>query len=162
MVNSVLAPTKNRQFYANDATSPATLDTTDILTLTDFDRIASVLKDSLVPLQSIKIKGDVYAWNDPLWCAFVTNRQWLYLQTRTGEKSWRSFLQNAYERRSAGMRHPLFYGDVGMWAGILIRPMNRLAIRFNAGDSVNIDTGGSNGKTFTAGTSTAAVRPTAA
>jgi len=157
MVNSVLAPTRNRQFYANDATSPATLDTSDLLTLTDFDRIASVLKDSLIPLQSIKIKGDVYAWNDPLWVAFVTNRQWLYLQTRTGEKSWRSFLQNAYERRSAGMRHPLFYGDVGMWAGILIRPLNRMAIRFNAGDSVAIDTGGSNGKTFTASTSTAAV-----
>jgi hypothetical protein len=40
------------------------------------------------------------------------------------------------------MRHPLFYGDVGMWAGILIRPMNRLAIRFAAGDSVAIDYGG--------------------
>lgn len=157
MVNTVNAPTKNRQFYANDATLVSNLDTTDILTLTDFDRISSVLKDSQIPLQSIKIKGDVYAWNDPLWCCFVTNRQWLYLQTRTGEKGWRSFLQNAYERRSAGMRHPLFYGDVGMWAGILIRPMNRLAIRFNAGDTVHYDTGGANGKTFTDGTAIAAV-----
>ena len=55
------------------------------------------------------------------------------------------------------MRHPLFYGDVGMWAGILIRPLNRLAIRFNPGDSVNIDTGGSNGFTYTLGTSTTSV-----
>jgi N4-gp56 family major capsid protein len=157
MVNTVNAPTKNRQFYANDATAITNLDTTDILTLTDFDRIASVLKDSQIPLQSVKIKGDVYAWNDPLWVTFVTNRQWLYLQTRTGEKGWRAFLQNAYERRSAGMRHPLFYGDVGMWAGILIRPMNRLAIRFAAGDTVAYDTGGSNGKTFTTANATAAV-----
>ena len=141
MVNSVVAPTANRKFYANDATLPSNLDTSDILTLTDFDRIASVLKDALVPMQSIQIKGDVYAWNDPLWVAFVTNRQWLYLQTRTGEKGWRSFLQNAYERRANGMRHPLFYGDVGMWAGILIRPMNRLAIRFAAGDTVAYDSG---------------------
>jgi N4-gp56 family major capsid protein len=154
MVNSVVAPTANRQFYANDATLISNLDTSDILTLTDFDRIASILKDSTVPLQSIKIKGDVYAWNDPLWVAFVTNRQWLYLQTRTGEKSWRSFLQNAYERRSAGMRHPLFYGDVGMWAGILIRPLNRLAIRFNAGDTVTYDSGTT---TYTASTATASV-----
>lgn len=154
MVNSVVAPTANRKFYANDATLPSNLDTTDILTLTDFDRVASVLKDSTVPLQSIKIKGDVYAWNDPLWVAFVTNRQWLYLQTRTGEKSWRSFLQNAYERRSAGMRHPLFYGDVGMWAGILIRPMNRLAIRFAAGDTVAYDSGTT---TFTSANATASV-----
>lgn len=157
MVNTVYAPTKNRQFYANDASLPSNLDTSDILTLTDFDRVASVLKDSIIPLQSIKIKGDVYAWNDPLWVAFVTNRQWLYLQTRTGEKGWRTFLQNAYERRSAGMRHPLFYGDVGMWAGILIRPMNRLAIRFAAGDSVAYDTGGSNGVTFTSTTAAASV-----
>lgn len=154
MVNTVNAPTANRKFYANDATLPSNLDTTDILTLTDFDRIAAVLKDSSVPLQSIKIKGDVYAWNDPLWCAFVTNRQWLYLQTRTGEKSWRAFLQAAYERRSAGMRHPLFYGDVGMWAGILIRPMNRLAIRFNAGDTVAYDSGTT---TFTSSNATASV-----
>jgi len=157
MVNTVNCPTKNRQFYANDATGANNLDTTDILTLTDFDRVASVLKDSQIPLQSIKIKGDVYAWNDPLWVCFVTARQWLYLQTRTGEKSWRSFLQNAYERRSAGMRHPLFYGDVGMWAGILIRPMNRLAIRFNAGDTVAVDSGGTNGKTFTSTNQTASV-----
>lgn len=154
MVNTVNAPTANRQFYANDATGVANLDTTDILTLSDFDRVASVLKDSAVQMQSIKIKGDVYAWNDPLWVAFVTNRQWLYLQTRTGEKSWRTFLQNAYERRSTGMRHPLFYGDVGMWAGILIRPMNRLAIRFAAGDTVAYDSGTT---TFTSSNATAAV-----
>ena len=157
MVNTVTAPTKNRQFYANDATTVANLDSSDVLTLSDFDRIASVLKDSIVPLQSIKIKGDVYAWNDPLWVAFLTNRQWLYMQTRTGEKSWRACLQNAYERRSAGMRHPLFYGDVGMWAGILLRPLNRLAIRFNPGDLVNVDSGGSNGVTYTLSTNTAAV-----
>ena len=154
MVNTVLAPTANRQFYANDATGIANLDTTDILTLTDFDRIASVLKDSLVQLQNIKIKGDTYAWNDPLWCAFLTNRQWLYLQTRTDPKGWRTFIQNAYERRSTGVKHPLFYGDCGMWAGILLRPMNRLAIRFNAGDTVTYDSGTT---TYSASTAAASV-----
>lgn len=157
MVNPVLAPTKNRQFYANDATLVSNMDTSDILTLTDFDRIASVLKDSIVQMQTIKIKGDVYAWNDPLWCAFLTERQWLYLKTRTGEKGWRQAVQQAYERRSAGMRHPLFYGDCAFWAGILIRPMNRLAIRFAAGSTVSYDSGGTDGGTFTATNATAAV-----
>lgn len=140
MVNTVQPPTKNRHFFAADATALTNLDSTDILTLTDFDRLSALLSDSVLPLQSIKVKGDTYAWNDPLWCAFVTKRQWLYLQTRSGERSWRTFLQNAYERRSAGMRHPLFYGDAGMWAGILIRPINRMAIRFAAGDSVTVST----------------------
>src|SRR5260221_6569375 len=41
-----------------------------------------------------------------------------------------------------------------MWAGILIRPMNRLAIRFNAGDSVAYDSGTT---TFTSSNATASV-----
>lgn len=139
MVNTVKAPTANRQFYANDATAVDNLDTSDVLKLTDFDRVASVLRDSVVPLQAVKVKGDVYGWNDPLWVVWLTERQWLYLKTQTGERSWRTFLQNAYERRSAGMRHPLFYGDnTGMWAGMLIKQMNRMAIRFPAGSSVNV------------------------
>lgn len=141
MVNSVVAPTANRHFWAGDATGVANLDTSDILTLADFDRVGSILRDTTVPMQAIKIKGDTYGWTNPLWCAFVTQRQWLYLQTRTGEKSWRTFLQNAYERRSAGMRHPLFYGDCGMWNGILIRPINRMAVRFNANDTIAYDSG---------------------
>jgi len=137
-INPVVPPTKNRHFYAADATGLASLDNTDVLTLSDVDRLATVLSDSVVPLQAVKVKGDVYAWNDPLWVMFVTERQWLYLQTRTGEKAWRTFIQNAYERRSNGMRHPLFYGDCGMWRRILIRPINRMAIRFAAGEVVTV------------------------
>jgi N4-gp56 family major capsid protein len=163
MVNPVLAPTANRQFYAgNSGTSvPAGIDSSDILTLSDFDRVASILKDAVAPIQTIKIKGDAYSWNDPLWVCFVTQRQWLYLQTRTGEKAWRTFLQNAYERRSAGSRHPLWYGDCGFWQGILIRPLNRLAIRFNVGDSIAYDSGAATGTytPVTSGANTVAAVP---
>lgn len=155
LVNPIKAPTKNRQYYCNDATSAATIDTTDPLALIDIDRFAANIGESSVPLQSVKIKGDDYAWNNPLYVMFVTKRQWLYLQARAGS-SWRTFLQNAYERRTAGMKHPLFYGDGGMWQGILVKPMNRYAIRFNAGDAVTYDTGGTDGGTYTEATSTVA------
>lgn len=156
MINTVKAPTKNRQFYANDATLPSDVGSNDALTLQDIDRIMSVIAESNVPLQPIKFEGDPYNWNDPTYVLFVTERQWLYLQARTGQTQWRTFLQNAYERRSAGMKHPLFYGDVGFWRGALVKPLKRYAIRFNAADVVTYDTGGADGLTYTESTATVA------
>jgi N4-gp56 family major capsid protein len=158
MVNSVRAPTKNRYFAANDATNVADMGTNDALTLQDIDRIVSVLRESANPLQSIKIQNDERAWNDPLWAMFVTERQWLYMQSRTSQTQWRQAMQNAFERKSAGVKHPLFdsYESI-MWNGMLIKRMNRYAIRFNTGDTVVADTGGADGKTYTENNIVAAV-----
>jgi hypothetical protein len=156
VVNSIKAPTKNRYFVANDATLPSDIGTNDALTLQDIDRIASVLSESNVPLQPIKFEGDPYAWDNPTHVLFVSERVWLYLQARTGQTQWRTFLQNAYERRSPGMKHPLFYGDVGFWRGMLVKPLKRYAIRFNTGDSVTYDTGGADGLTYTEAAATVA------
>lgn len=139
MVNSVKAPTYNRHFYAGDATGLANLDTADLLDLPTIDRLAATMQESDVPLQPIRIKDDKYGWDDPIWLMLVSWRVWLYLQTRTGEKAWRTFLSNAYKRWE-GAKHPLFYGDVGMWAGILIRPVKRIAVRFAAADVVTVAT----------------------
>ena len=156
MVNSVRAPTRNRYFAANDANNVADMGTNDALTLQDIDRIVSVLRESSNPLQTIKIKGDDRAWNDPLWAMFVTERQWLYMQSRTSQTQWRQAMQNAFERKSSGVKHPLFDSyETIMWNGVLIKRMNRYAIRFNAGDSVISDTGGGDGKTYTETTLTA-------
>lgn len=157
MVNPVKAPTKNRHFYANDATSPSDIGTNDALTLQDIDRIVAQLREASIPLQSVKIQGDDRAWNDPLWCMFITERQWLYLQSRTSQTQWRQAMQNAFERKSAGVKHPLFDAyETLMWNGMLIKRMNRYAIRFNAGDGVIVDTGGADGKTYTENTVTTA------
>lgn len=150
MVNGVKAPTKNRYFAANDATDPSNIGSNDALTLQDIDRIVAQLRESPVVMQSVKIKGDDRAWNDPLWVMFVTERQWLYLQSRTGQTTWRTAVQNAFERKSGGMKHPLFDAyETIMWNGVLIKRMNRYAIRFNAGDVVKHDSGGADGGTYT-------------
>lgn len=157
MVNTVKAPTKNRYFAANDATGPDSIGTNDALTLQDIDAIVAQLRESPIVMQSIKIKDDEQAWNDPLWVMFVTERQWLYLQSRTGQTQWRLAIQNAYERKTPGMKHPLFNSMKSiMWNGMLIRPLNRYAIRFAAGDSVVTDTGGADGLTYTESTVTTA------
>lgn len=140
MVNTVQTPTFNRYFMANNATTPANLATTDYLSFRDVERLAALIKESPVPLQSVKIKGDEYAWNSPLYVLFVTERQWAYLK--------RSFLANTSTsaaltqavKRFEGQKHPLFMGDSLMWSGILIKPLNRYAIRWNTGDSITIPT----------------------
>lgn len=153
MVNTVKAPTKNRYFAANDATTPADIGTNDALTLQDIDRIVAQLRESPVVIQSVKIKGDDRAWNDPLWVMFVTERQWLYLQSRTSQTTWRQAVQYAFERKSGGLKHPLFDAyETIMWSGVLIKRMNRYAIRFGAGDNVVTDTGGDDGMTYTEST----------
>jgi hypothetical protein len=157
MVNAVKAPTKNRAFYAGAATSPATIGTTDALTLQDVSRIVSQMRESSVPLAPIRVKNDEKAWNDPLWVLFVTERQWLYMKARTGQTAWQQALRDAFERKSASVKHPLFdaYESI-MWDGVLIKRLNRYAIRFNTGDAVTIDTGGADGATYTESTSTTA------
>ena len=99
MINKVNAPTKNRQFYANDATSPSTIGTNDALTLQDISRITAMLRESAVPLAPIKVKGDEAARNSPMWAMFVTERQWLYLKSRTGQTQWNDAIKYAFERK---------------------------------------------------------------
>lgn len=147
MVNTVKPPTKNRYFCANDATDPSNIGTNDWLSLRDVERVAAIMKESEAPLQAVKIKGDQYAWNNPLYVLFVTERQWAYLKRSTlTNNAYKEALTNAV-KRFEGQKHPLFMGDSLMWSGILIKPMNRYAIRFAAGDNVlvaqtaNDDTG---------------------
>jgi hypothetical protein len=155
MVNAIKAPTKNRHYFANDATTPATIGTNDALTLQDVDRIVAQLRESPVVMQSVRIKGDDRAWNDPLWVMFVTERQWLYLQSRTSQTTWRQAVQYAFERKASGVKHPLFDAyETIMWNGVLIKRMNRYAVRFDTGTAVTIDSGGGDGVTYTETTST--------
>lgn len=158
LVNPIKAPTKNRYFAANDATDVSDMGTNDALTFQDIERINAQMRESVVTLQSIRIKGDERAWNDPLWAMFVTERQWLYLKSRTSQTQWRQAVQNALERKTAGVKHPLFDNyETLMWDGMLIKRMNRYAIRFNTGDTVVTDSGGADGKTYTETNKTVAV-----
>lgn len=155
MVNAIKAPTLNRYFCANDATNPSNIGTNDALTFQDIERITASLRESANPLQPIRIKGDDKAWNDPMWAMFVSERQWLYLRARTSQTVWRQAIQLAFDRKSAlgTNKHPLFDSfETIMWDGMLIKRLTRYAVRFNQGDNVVIDTGGSDGMTYTEST----------
>lgn len=134
MVNSVLPPTYDKHFYAGSATSMATLGATDILTLEDIDRLRATIDEMQTPMQPVVLPDDPAGADAPMFVLLVTARVWHYLQTRTGDKAWRTFLSLARER---GSKNPLFTGEPGMWNGILVKKMPR-AIRFNPGEVVNV------------------------
>lgn len=140
-INAVVAPTVNRRFFASDATSVTNLDTADILTLKDLDKLRMTLGEQAFTIQPIRLEGDLQADEDPLYVLYVSERVWYNIQISTTGQNWRTFLAAAYER-SKDFKHPLFMGSPGMWAGILVKKMRR-AIRFSSGDTV-VEYDGSN------------------
>jgi N4-gp56 family major capsid protein len=139
MVNTVLPPTRNRRFFAGDATGVENIDSADILSLTEIDKFRVFLDETVHPLQPIKlmdVKGnmDPQADDNPLYCLQVSSRVWHQIESNTGATAWRTFLAAAHER-SRGFNHPLFMGTVGMWNGILIKKTGR-ACRFPTGSDV--------------------------
>lgn len=139
MVNPVLPPTFSRRLIAGGGTSVSALGTSDFLALSDIDRIRAIIDDMPFPLQPVILPGDVAAEENPLYCLYVTSRQWHYLQTTTGDTAWRTFLQNAWNRAKSfkgGGMHPLFTGEPGMWNGIVVKKINR-AIRYATGELVD-------------------------
>jgi N4-gp56 family major capsid protein len=140
LVNPVKAPTYNRHFYAGDATSLATLDTTDYLKLSDLDRLRTLIEESDNPLQPVKLDGDFAAEEDPLWVLLVSPRVYSNLLRQTGTSAIRTFQQNARER---GSKNPLFTGTVGLWNGILVKKMPRTFIEFQSSEVVTVATSAS-------------------
>lgn len=134
VVNSIKPPTSNRRLFAGDATSAANIDSADILSLNDIDRIRTTIDELPFPLQPIKLKGDPAADEDPLYVLFVSPRVWHQLLIDSTGQNIRDFHANAHAR-SQGFKHPLFMGNVGMWNGILVKKTYR-SIRFPTGSNV--------------------------
>ena len=140
MTNDVTPPTSGRYFIAGgQGNTVASIDNTDALKLEDFDMISAQLRESSNTIEGIQIHKDQYSMDErPMWCCFVSERQWHYLLMRTGEgsRSWRTFVAEA-AKRMAITKHPLFMGDAGVWNGMLIKVCSR-PIRFNEGSTVNV------------------------
>lgn len=150
MVNAVKAPTFNRHFVASATNLIAggqqisSLLSTDTLKLEHIDLLRQQLDSMEFPLQPVKIVDDPAANDEPLWVLYVTSAQWASILTNgTASNNWRTFLQNAWNRKSYGSKHPLFSGEAGIWNNILVRKMDRLAIQFAAADVIPYNTTGS-------------------
>lgn len=143
MINTPLPPSYNRHFIANgtaieaiNATQVGALDSTDNFKLEHIDALRLRLDTMEFPLQPVKIADDPAAADEPMWVLYVTPGQWNSILANTSNTVWRTVLQNAWNRKSYGSKHPLFSGEAGIWNGILIRKMDRLAIEFAQGGTL--------------------------
>lgn len=143
MINSVKAPSFNRHFVW-DATNGlqaggvelANISSADTFNLGAVDDLSKLLDTMEFPLQPVKIADDPVANEEPMWILYVTSAMWnAVLKDGTAAQNWRTFLQNAWNRKSYGSKHPLFTGEAGIWNRILIRKMDRMAIQFGAGQT---------------------------
>ena len=153
MVNTVTPPTYDRHFYGGDASSIATLDTSDKFALSAVDRMRLALDEMAFPLQPIRMEGDPMAEDSPFHVLWITPRQWYDFWTATSGSDWRALQANAFERKN-NFNHPIFKGDAVMWNNILVKKQPR-PIRFNVGTAVTVCTNSADAATTT---STAAVR----
>lgn len=151
MINTVKAPTNNRHFVIDSVnglvgggatltaqkTQLAAIDSADVFSLGIIDELRYKLDTMEFPLQQVKIADDPAAGDEPMWVMYVTSAMWKSILTSTAStNNWRTFLQNAWNRKSYGSKHPLFTGEAGMWNGILIRKMDRMAIQYSPGETL--------------------------
>ncbi|MEX5287313.1 phage capsid family protein [Acinetobacter towneri] len=141
MVNRVKAPTKNRHFLVDGSgvqsfkqtSDEVEIDTTDLFTMDAVDSMKSVLDQIALPPPICKFEGDVAAEDSPLRVWLVSPAQYNKFASQPG---FRQFQSAAMARAGQAKQHPLFFGDVGLWNGFIIRKMPR-PIRFYAGDTIN-------------------------
>jgi N4-gp56 family major capsid protein len=136
MINDILPPTYDRQFYAGDATSIENLDSADLFTMDVVKDIRMHLDESDYPLQPVQYKDDTMSGESPMHVMFVTPKQWRDLEDNMSAKDWNQIMASALQR-SKGFDHPLFKGDCVMIDNILIRKYHR-PVRFNTGSTVSV------------------------
>ena len=120
LVNDVLPPTYDRQFFGGDATSFAGLDSADLFSLSCVDDLSLFIAEQANPISPIKFMADGMAGDAPFYVLNVTPRQWNDWYTSSSAKDWQAMLANA-SNRGKGFSHPLFRGQCAMWRNILVR-----------------------------------------
>lgn len=148
MINTVKAPTYNRHLVVDSTNilvqggqQLGSIDSADVWTLDQIDALALHLKTAKIKMQKVRIKDDPAAADDGLLgVLYLTPAQMHQITTQNSGRNWTDMVKNAWTRKSAGSKHPLFTGEVGMWKGLLVKELPDTFIRFAAGESTNIVT----------------------
>jgi hypothetical protein len=144
MINPVLAPTYNRHYVINGTdlvqggAQLASIDSTDVWSLGVIDALVELLDSLEFKLQPVRLPDDPAANYSPIKGVLYLDpiAYSMLKRDNTSGHNIRTWQAQAMERANLmGMKkHPLFMGDVLMWNGIVIRPMEH-SIYFTAGST---------------------------
>lgn len=148
MINPVMPPTRNRRFFAGNAstvgqvgvpgTGQSPVEESDFLGLETLDNLRAWIADMAFPPTPVKLDGDGTAAANPFYIIYMGPRVWRYLKAKVGEGSMRNFVAAAYARKAAFPEHPIFLAEMGnmfVWEGFLCKRMD-YSIRFPMGSIV--------------------------
>jgi hypothetical protein len=131
LINPLLAPTYNRHFVINGTdlvqggAQLASIDSTDVWSLSVIDALVEVLDSLEFKLQPIKLPDDPAANYSPIKGVLYLDpiAYSMLKRDNTSGHNIRAWQAAAMERANLmGLkRHPLFMGEVLMWNGIVIR-----------------------------------------
>jgi len=149
LINPLMAPTYNRHLVIDGnnlvqgGQQLASIDSADGWKLTHVDALVEYLNSIEFKIQPIKLPQDPAANYSPIKGVLYLDPQCYnqLLTDLTTTNNIRAWQAAAGERKNLMSRdvHPLFMGDILMWNGVVIRPME-LSIFFNPGDSTQIIT----------------------
>lgn len=148
MVNPVLAPTYNRHLvidgtgFVQGGQQLASIDSTDMWTMDHIEALSTYVDKMEYRMQPVRVVDDPLADYDPIkGILYLTPEQHRQLRTQNSGRTWTDMVKIAWARKDAGMKHPLFLGEVGLWNGILVRKMpTNHYVQFLPGESTNIIT----------------------
>lgn len=143
-INRVKAPSRNRHYVAaGDIIEPVSatggeikINTTDLMTIDTIDAIGAALDSMHLPPISVQFPGDEAAIDDPIRVLLVSPFQYASIKQSKDFRLFQAMAGNRGQLVKDKIYQPLFFGQVGLWNGILVVKMNK-AIRFYPGDPIH-------------------------
>ncbi len=122
------SPTATRAVYGGDATSTATIEATDYLTLALITKAKTKARKATPQIFPVKIDGGDYF-------LLVVSPDVIH-DLKTADPAW---AQAQREAQARGNSNPLFSGAEGIWDGVVIRSSVRVSVATNWGAGTNLN-----------------------
>ena len=129
--NTLRAPTTGRQFYAGSATSKGTITSSDVMTLTEIDRLVENAKLATPTFRKAKFGGKT------AYVLVLHPRQVYDLRTNTNQGQWLD-IQKAAMQGGKVSDNPIWGEALGMYNGVILVEHTRIPTFNNAGSGNNL------------------------
>jgi N4-gp56 family major capsid protein len=124
--NPIVAPDANHWLFAGNATSEATIDASDVLTLDDISEAVTLAKVGTVPIRPVEVKG----FPQPMYVVFI--HPWQSYLMKLADTRWDNIARDAMQGGNIS-GNPRLTGGMGVWDGTLICENYRVPASATAG-----------------------------